>query len=1329
MKIFISSTYYDLRYHRNKVIEDLTKAGYQVVSMENFTANPEEPKKFSVDMVKACDLFILLVGFRRGFVPEGENKSITQVEYECAVKNGLGVLIFQLSPDNEWPRELKKYDERKTDLELIRWKETLEKRHIVEYFDITPHSLNVLPAVRMWERYRKEENMLVNLVTFIVPFKNGGKEIIETLDWLINRFEPTGVNIILVDDASNDLTRSFISVYNKNNRFVSVIKNFYPELHKIGAIKTAIERIDTDFVFLLDADTTMEECGRSLENLVSRMAISQPPIDVHSFPLKPLRPKGLLQRLQQLEYAIATDSIRYLLDTVLCISGAASLWRKSSLELLIKKHSGKFEGDDLELTLLAYESDMRIKHENSIAAHTKTPGKLSTWISQRSRWDFGFFRLLMQPRFWKKLFSRPTQVGAIFRAIAISEVLLHPFKLLSFIYPFILYILITNSTGNDGHVNNISILLSIFSWMLTAALILGLTSIIYISDAGWKRVKYALLWIIYMCSPYFVILGVWLLKWHPHLDLPPRLDIDQYLAIPPMQEFLTVIGPNVILIIVGSLLWWLPLSYILIRLSNDRTAKKFGIHTLLLPFYFFLQLVLLRTSTLICMPFLRKKNYRKVKGTIFTITVILSIIIVAFTIKVINRVENIKTIAEPTDYLVNNLRSYQTYSHEKVAFINSYQDWKDQFWVYDISLAIIAFTSSQHKEQAQSLLKGLEKLQNDDGSWYPVYSTLPPFQALENKKDTAANAWVAISALYYQVNTGDTSFIPLVGKCFQWLKKQAIDLNINGSEYLVMPNKVSDSDRPLSNQNDLTGSTIVVYALCNYADSILGGEIYSKFGSKLLEFLCEVAWDNNDGKFDEFETPGYTKAESPSVTIQSWGLLTLGSRGPNGENFSRALDWCEKELSTSLKYSIGGDFTTGIEGICYSRNEFPYLIYVEGTLQLAAAFYAVDNKELGNKWMGRCKIFRARNGGVFYSVGAGHEDFLRRPAVSSTCWYYFNKPELHINPLVPPTKKEKTISKENLNLMSSLKDQEAESASTPGRTLKAFELLYQLANSTSLSNDDAIVKNARELIDKRKAEIISKFEKWERLAKELNGNINPVLDEVKVIQKYESEWVEEIKESYPDVFAFGSFNYLTLFYDNFDVSKNEWHQIRGDWKISDDGFFLQRSAGPRYINSIIYVDHPQAANATIETFVRVIPDVSTTTIPGDIRNQEMLRNVRYIIGAGIVFRMKDDNNFYMFRLAGEEGAVLGKMVNNAWVDLSNPRSSDYLKEKDKFSESHGYLLKVEVYGNSIICHINDSVVASRFDSTFSLGKFGLCTFKCRAAFDFFKVYDKTAVYK
>ncbi len=198
----------------------------------------------------------------------------------------------------------------------------------------------------------------------------------------------------------------------------------------------------------------------------------------------------------------------------------------------------------------------------------------------------------------------------------------------------------------------------------------------------------------------------------------------------------------------------------------------------------------------------------------------------------------------------------------------------------------------------------------------------------------------------------------------------------------------------------------------------------------------------------------------------------------------------------------------------------------------------------------------------------------------------------------------------------------------------------------------------------------------------------------------------------------------TIFFDNFNDRKNEWQQISGNWIVALQGFMVQKASDPRMLNCLMYVSHPQAANCTLETYVRIVPDLPAviTDSPAD---QEMVRNVRYIIGAGIIFRMKDQNNYYMFRLAGEEGAVLGKMVDGVWVDIDNPRSLDFLPERVRFSQDNWYELKVDCYGDNIICSINDSVVVNKSDTQFSLGRFGLCTFKTRADFDYFKVYDKT----
>jgi len=194
----------------------------------------------------------------------------------------------------------------------------------------------------------------------------------------------------------------------------------------------------------------------------------------------------------------------------------------------------------------------------------------------------------------------------------------------------------------------------------------------------------------------------------------------------------------------------------------------------------------------------------------------------------------------------------------------------------------------------------------------------------------------------------------------------------------------------------------------------------------------------------------------------------------------------------------------------------------------------------------------------------------------------------------------------------------------------------------------------------------------------------------------------------------------TLFYDDFDDVKPEWQQAGGVWDIND-GWLIQRTDDPRQLNAIKFIQTPRVSDATVETVLRIAPDRPSqwTDSPPD---KELARNIRYIIGAGIVFRMKDPDNFYMFRLAGEEGAVLGKMVDGEWIDIENPRVKDFLRgERIGFWADNEYRLKVEVGGSRFVCYINEEPVVSAKDDDFDIGHVGLITFKTAADFDFIKI--------
>jgi formylglycine-generating enzyme required for sulfatase activity len=115
--------------------------------MEDWTADSDEPKNFSQDRLNGCDLCVLLVAFRRGYVPDGENLSITQLEYQAAVKQGTDILPFMLDENAPWPR---RFDELEKDPEIVKWRADLRRRHGVQPFGLEPRSIEMTGPLGRW---------------------------------------------------------------------------------------------------------------------------------------------------------------------------------------------------------------------------------------------------------------------------------------------------------------------------------------------------------------------------------------------------------------------------------------------------------------------------------------------------------------------------------------------------------------------------------------------------------------------------------------------------------------------------------------------------------------------------------------------------------------------------------------------------------------------------------------------------------------------------------------------------------------------------------------------------------------------------------------------------------------------------------------------------------------------------------------------------------------------------------------------------------------------------------------------------------------------------
>jgi tetratricopeptide (TPR) repeat protein len=104
-RIYMSSTYSDLKQHREQVYRALRELGHDVVAMEDYVASDQRPLAKCLADVAACDLYVGIFAHRYGHVPDHDNpegRSITELEYRHAEAQGIPRLVFQLDPAVPW---------------------------------------------------------------------------------------------------------------------------------------------------------------------------------------------------------------------------------------------------------------------------------------------------------------------------------------------------------------------------------------------------------------------------------------------------------------------------------------------------------------------------------------------------------------------------------------------------------------------------------------------------------------------------------------------------------------------------------------------------------------------------------------------------------------------------------------------------------------------------------------------------------------------------------------------------------------------------------------------------------------------------------------------------------------------------------------------------------------------------------------------------------------------------------------------------------------------------------------------------------------------------
>lgn len=132
MRVYISSTYLDLREQREAVAKAVRRLNCQPVCMEDYVARDDRPVDKCLADVRSCQVYVGLLAWRYGFRPPQRDRSITQLEYEQARTQGIPCLLFLAQDPGTWPKKWRDTGTDETDLNDFR--NEVEQRHTVSYF-------------------------------------------------------------------------------------------------------------------------------------------------------------------------------------------------------------------------------------------------------------------------------------------------------------------------------------------------------------------------------------------------------------------------------------------------------------------------------------------------------------------------------------------------------------------------------------------------------------------------------------------------------------------------------------------------------------------------------------------------------------------------------------------------------------------------------------------------------------------------------------------------------------------------------------------------------------------------------------------------------------------------------------------------------------------------------------------------------------------------------------------------------------------------------------------------------------------------------------------
>ncbi len=238
---------------------------------------------------------------------------------------------------------------------------------------------------------QKQENLLNEFISIIIPFRNEEKNILKTYESLINQNYPKEkFEIIFVNDNSDDKSLQLLeNIQNPENVFVySVPDNYSINAHKKRAIRFGIEKSKGEIIVTTDAD-----CVHQKDWLLNLLNYFDDKTAFVSGPVEFIYDSNLFSEMQRLEFAglVITGAGLIGADNPVICNAANIAYRKNVFEEVggFTYQMSLSSGDDeLLMQKIHRDTNYKIKFaadKNAIVL-TEANSTLKDFYYQRKRW-------------------------------------------------------------------------------------------------------------------------------------------------------------------------------------------------------------------------------------------------------------------------------------------------------------------------------------------------------------------------------------------------------------------------------------------------------------------------------------------------------------------------------------------------------------------------------------------------------------------------------------------------------------------------------------------------------------------------------------------------------------------------------------------------------------------------------------------------------------------------------------------------------------------------------------------------------------------------------